>query len=143
MRIFSLFDGMSCAQIAINKLGIKDYTYYASEIDKYAIAVTQYNYPNTIQIGDITKLKGEDYRDIDLLIGGSPCVGFSNAGKGLNFEDKQSKLFFEWLRLLKEIKPKYFVLENVKMKKRMERSNFRISRYRADTYKRDISFCSE
>lgn len=79
IKIMSLFDGMSCAQIAINRLGIKDYIYYASEIDKYAIAVTQQNYPNTIQLGDITKIDGTKYKDVDLLIGGSPCHGYSSA----------------------------------------------------------------
>jgi len=91
--------------------------YYASEIDTNAIKVTQHNYPNTIQLGDITKIKGIDLPKIDLLIGGSPCQGFSFAGKQLNFEDPRSKLFFEYARLLKEIQPKYFLLENVKMKK--------------------------
>jgi len=117
IKIMSLFDGMSCAQQAINRLGVKEYIYYASEIDKYSIAVTQYNYPNTIQLGDITKINGTDYKDIDLLIGGSPCQGFSFAGKQLNFEDIRSKLFFEYIRLVKEINPKYFILENVRMKK--------------------------
>jgi len=117
MRILSLFDGMSCGQIAINRLGIKDYTYYASEIDKYAIKITQKNYPNTIQVGDVTKLKGSDFKDIDLILCGSPCQGFSFAGKQLAFDDPRSALFFEFIRLLKEIKPKYFLLENVRMKK--------------------------
>ena len=117
MNVLSLFDGMSCGQIALNRLGIKYDNYYASEIDKYAIQVTQKNYPNTKQIGDVTKIKGEDLPKIDLLIGGSPCQGFSFAGKRLNFEDPRSKLFFEYVRLLNELKPKYFLLENVKMKK--------------------------
>jgi len=115
MNVLSLFDGMSCGQIALNKLGIKYDSYYASEIDKYAIQVTQINYPNTIQIGDVTKIKGDYFGDekIDLLIGGSPCQGFSISGNKLNFEDERSKLFFEFVRLLKETKPKYFMLENV------------------------------
>lgn len=116
-RVLSLFDGISCAQVAINRLGLKDYEYYAAEIDKHAITVTQKNYPNTIQLGDVTKVKGEDLPKIDLLVGGSPCQGFSYAGKQLNFEDDRSKLFFEYVRILKEVKPKYFLLENVKMKK--------------------------
>jgi len=116
MNILSLFDGMSCGQIAINRLGIKYDNYFASEIDKYAIQVTMKNYPNTIQLGDVTKIKGEDLPKIDLLIGGSPCQGFSLAGKELNFEDERSKLFFEFVRILKETKPKYFLLENVCMK---------------------------
>lgn len=116
MNVLSLFDGMSCGQIALERAGIK-VNYYASEIDKYAIKVTQANYPNTIQLGDITKINGKDLPKIDLLIGGSPCQGFSFAGKQLNFNDQRSKLFFEYIRLLKECKPKYFLLENVRMKK--------------------------
>lgn len=117
INVLSLFDGMSCGQIALNRLGIKISKYYASEIDKPAIKVTQHNYPDTIQVGDVTKLKGEDFPQIDLLIGGSPCQGFSFAGKKLNFDDPRSILFFEFVRLLDECKPKYFLLENVKMKK--------------------------
>lgn len=117
MKVLSLFDGMSCGQIALNRLGVKYSAYYASEIDKNAIKVTMSNYPNTIQLGDITKVNGYDLPKIDLLIGGSPCQGFSFAGKGLNFDDPRSKLFFEYVRLLKETNPKYFLLENVKMKK--------------------------
>ena len=120
MNVLSCFDGMSCGQIALNKLGYKIENYFSSEIDKHTIAVTQSNYPNTIQLGDITKIKGEDLPEIDLLIGGSPCQGFSFAGKQLNFEDPRSKLFFEFVRLLKETKPKYFFLENVKMKKEFQ-----------------------
>ncbi|MFA5174791.1 MAG: DNA (cytosine-5-)-methyltransferase [Candidatus Pacearchaeota archaeon] len=117
MNVLSLFDGMSCGQIALERARIKVDNYFASEIDKYAIKVTQANYPNTIQLGDVTKIKGEDLPKIDLLMGGSPCQGFSFAGKRLNFDDPRSKLFFEFIRLLEETKPKYFLLENVKMKK--------------------------
>jgi len=113
MNVLSLFDGMSCGQIALDKLGIKVDNYFASEIDKYAIQVTQKNYPNTNQIGSVTDVKAEDLPKIDLLIGGSPCQGFSISGNKLNFEDERSKLFFEFVRLLKETKPKYFLLENV------------------------------
>jgi DNA (cytosine-5)-methyltransferase 3A len=120
MNILSLFDGMSCGQIALNKVGIKYETYYSSEIDKDAIKVTQHNYPNTIQVGDVTKLSTTNLPKIDLLIGGSPCQGFSFAGKQLNFEDPRSKLFFEFVRLKNELQPKYFLLENVKMKKSSE-----------------------
>lgn len=115
--VLSLFDGMSCGQLALQRAGISYDKYFASEIDKHAIKVTQHNYPNTIQLGDVTQVKGEDLPKIDLLIGGSPCQGFSFAGKQLNFNDPRSKLFFEFVRLLKECKPKYFLLENVKMKK--------------------------
>jgi DNA (cytosine-5)-methyltransferase 3A len=111
---------MSCGQIALNKLGIEYENFYSSEIDKNAKRVTQHNFPNTIQIGDVTQIKGENLPKIDLLIGGSPCQGFSFSGKGLNFEDPRSKLFFEFVRLVKETKPRYFLLENVKMKKEYE-----------------------
>ena len=117
MNVLSLFDGMSCGMIALDRLGIKVDKYYASEIDKYAIQVSQKNYPEIIQIGDVCDIKAEDYQDIDLILSGSPCQGFSFAGKQLAFDDPRSALFFEFIRLLKEIKPKYFLLENVNMKK--------------------------
>lgn len=120
LNVLSLFDGMSCGRIALERVGIKVNKYYASEIDKHAIKVTQHNYPDTIQLGSVTEIKGTDLPQIDLLIGGSPCQGFSFAGKGLNFEDPRSKLFFEFTRLLKECKPKYFLLENVKMKQEFQ-----------------------
>lgn len=117
MNVLSLFDGMSCGQIALERAGIKVDNYFASEIDKYAIKVAQSNYPNTKHIGSVVNVKACDLPPIDLLIGGSPCQGFSFAGKQLNFEDERSKLFFEFVRILKEVNPKYFLLENVKMKK--------------------------
>ena len=116
MNVLSLFDGISCGQVALNRMGIKYDNYYASEIDKHAIQITQYNYPNTIQLGDVTNIKGDDLPKIDLLIGGSPCQSFSNAGNGSGFEGK-SGIFWEYVRLLEELKPTYFLLENVKMKK--------------------------
>jgi DNA-cytosine methyltransferase len=119
-NVLSLFDGMSCGQIALNRVGITYDNYYASEIDKHAIKVTQHNYPNTIQLGDVTKIKSSDLPKIDLLIGGSPCQGFSFSGKQLNFDDPRSKLFFEFVRLVKECQPKYWLLENVVMKKEFE-----------------------
>jgi DNA-cytosine methyltransferase len=117
MNILSLFDGMSCGRLALDRLGIKIDKYYASEIDKYAIEVSSANYPDTIQIGDVCDVKGEDYPDIDLILGGSPCQGFSFAGHQLAFDDPRSALFFEFVRVLKEVNPKYFLLENVKMRK--------------------------
>lgn len=96
---------------------IKVEKYYASEIDKYAIQIATKTHPDIIEIWDVCNVKWEDYKDIDLLIWGSPCQWFSIAWKMLNFDDPRSKLFFEFVRILKEIKPKYFLLENVKMKK--------------------------
>jgi len=123
MKVLSLFDGMSCGQIALNRIGIKPDAYYASELDKYAIKVTQANYPDTVQLGDVTQWRewGVDWASIDLLIGGSPCQGFSIAGKQLAFDDPRSKLFFVYVDILNHIKrvnPNVrFMLENVKMKK--------------------------
>ena len=117
MKVLSLFDGMSCGQIALKQLGIKVDTYYSSEIDKYAMQITQKNFPDTIQVGDICNLEPKDFMDVDLIQAGSPCQGFSFAGKQLAFDDPRSALFFEFIRLLKAIKPKYFLLENVRMKK--------------------------
>ena len=116
MNVLSLFDGMSCGQIALNELGIKYDNYFASEIDEHAIKITQHNYPNTKQIGNVTQVKGSDLPKIDLLIGGSPCQSFSSAGRGEGFSGK-SGLFWEYVRLKNELRPKYFLLENVKMKK--------------------------
>ena len=124
INVLSLFDGMSCGQIALKKLGVEVGNYYASEIDTHAMKVTQHNFPNTIQLGDVTAIKGVYLPKIDLLIGGSPCQGFSFAGKQLNFEDDRSKLFFEFVRILEELRrinPDIkFLLENVKMKKEYE-----------------------
>ena len=117
MKVLSLFDGMACGRIALEQLGIPIEKYYASEIDKYAIQVAQANYPDIIQVGDVCDLDPKDYMDVDLIQAGSPCQGFSMAGKQLAFDDPRSALFFEFIRLLKAIKPKYFLLENVKMKK--------------------------
>ena len=119
MNVLSLFDGMSCGQIALNRANIQYNNYFASEIDKNAIKVTQHHYPNTVQLGNVTKIEFIASK-IDLLIGGSPCQGFSFAGKQLNFDDPRSKLFFEFVRLIDECKPTYFLLENVVMKKEYE-----------------------
>lgn len=115
-NVLSLFDGMSCGQLALQRAGISYENYFASEIDKYAMKVAMTNFPDTKQLGDVCNVKGEELPQIDLLLGGSPCQGFSVAGKRLNFEDPRSKLFFEFVRLLKECKPRYFLLENVVMK---------------------------
>lgn len=122
LNVLSLFDGISCGMVALERAGIPVNTYYASEIEPNAIKVSKKNYPNIIQLGDVTKWRewDIDWSSIDLLIGGSPCQGFSSSGKGLNFEDPRSKLFFEYVNILNHIKqfnPKVkFMLENVKMK---------------------------
>jgi len=116
MNVLSLFDGMSCGQLALERAGIPVDNYFAAEIDKYAIKVATANFPGTIQLGDVTAIDPDKLPNIDLLIGGSPCQGFSFAGKQLNFDDPRSKLFWEYVRLLKALKPKYFLLENVRMK---------------------------
>lgn len=123
MRVLSLFDGMSCGQIALRELGIVPEVYYASEIDKHAIKQTQLNFPDTIQLGDVIKWKDWDieWNFIDLVLAGSPCQGFSFAGKQLAFDDPRSKLFFVFIDILNHIKSVnpdvLFLLENVNMKK--------------------------
>ena len=136
ITVLSLFDWMSCWRLALERAWIPIASYYASEIDKYAIEVSENNRPDVIQVGDVREIRvrsdikatgiarrpdgdtnvyvGDN--GLDLLIGGSPCQWFSNAGKGLNFEDHRSKLFFEFVRILNEAKPRYFLLENVPMK---------------------------
>lgn len=117
MNVLSLFDGMSCGKLALDRAGVKYDTYLASEIDQYALKISQKNNPDIIQIGDVLNIQTEYLPKIDLIIGGSPCQGFSNAGKGLAFDDPRSKLFFEFVKLIDELKPKFFLLENVRMKK--------------------------
>lgn len=122
MNILSLCDGQSCGQIALERVGINVDTYYASEIEENPIKITQYNYPNTIQLGDMTKIDLTKLPKIDLILSGTPCQGFSRNGKMLNFEDERSKLFFDFSRILKYIKENNnpnvkFLLENVEMKK--------------------------
>lgn len=119
INVLSLFDGMSCGQIALERVGVEVDNYFASEIDEKAISITQKNYPNTKQLGSVTELKGNDLPKIDLLIGGSPCQSFSSFGNGKGFDGK-SGLFWDFVRVLKETNPKYFLLENVIMKKEWE-----------------------
>jgi len=144
MNVLSLFDGMSCGQQVLERAAIKVNQYFASEIDKFAIKVTMANYPNTIQLGSVVNVNGYDLPKIDLLIGGSPCQSFSFAGKrkGMATKDEieihtlehylqlkndcyefegQSYLFFEFMRIMNEVKPKYFLLENVIMSEKWER----------------------
>lgn len=121
MNVLSLFDGISCGMVALERAGIKVDRYYASEIDPVAIGISKYNYKNIIQLGDVQKIDIENLPKIDLLIGGSPCQGFSRAGIGLNFNDTRSKLFFNYVDILERLKEKNpnikFLLENVTMKK--------------------------
>lgn len=115
LRVLSLFDGISTGQYVLEQLGIPVDVYYASEIDKSAIDITQHNYPNTIQLGDVTQIDFKPFEGkIDLLIGGSPCQSLSLANsKGRKHLDGSSRLFFDYIRALEDIKPKYFFLENV------------------------------
>lgn len=112
MKILSLFDGISCARVALDRAGIPVEAYYASEIDKYAIQVSEKNYPDIKHIGSVTEVKG--YSEVDLLIGGSPCQDLSIAKKDRKgLDGERSGLFWEYVRILREVKPKYFILENV------------------------------
>ena len=123
MNVLSLFDGMSCGRIALRELGIEPEHYYASEIDKFAISQTRLNFPDTIHLGDVTKWREWeiDWGTIDLILAGSPCQGFSFAGKQLAFDDPRSKLFFVFVDILNHVKALnpdvFFLLENVNMKK--------------------------
>lgn len=121
INVLSLFDGMSCGRIALERAGIKVNKYFASEIKPHAIKVTQHNFPDTIQLGDVRNIKATDLPKIDLLIGGSPCQDFSRGNSvrdGLRGE--KSSLFYEYLRLLQELKPTYWLLENVVMDAKQE-----------------------
>jgi len=124
MNVLSLFDGMSCGQLALQKAGIPITNYFASEIDKHAVKFTAAKYPNMVHLGSVTDVAASALPKIDILIGGSPCQGFSFAGKGLNFKDPRSALFFEYVRILDEIRERnpdvLFHLENVRMKKEHE-----------------------
>jgi len=128
MKVISLFDGLSAAKIAISNLNIPITKYYASEIDRYAITVSYNNHNDIIQLGDVNEIDGKLFKNIDLLIGGSPCQDLSSLKidrKGL--QGDKSILFFQYARLLREIKPKYFLLENVKMSGKSIKDRDRIS----------------
>lgn len=122
LRVLSLFDGMSCGLTALKRAGIPIEQYWASEIDKYAIQIAKKNHPEILQLGDINNWKDWEFPAgyFDLIIGGSPCQGFSIAGKGLNFDDSRSKLYFEFEEILKTYKPRFWLLENVRMKKQWQ-----------------------
>lgn len=113
MRVLSLFDGISCGHVALDRANIPVEVYYASEIDKYAIQVTQKNYPNTIQLGDINNIDFTQFiGKIDLIMGGSPCQDLSIAGKRKGLQGERSSLFYKFVEAIEVIKPKYFLLEN-------------------------------
>lgn len=120
MNVLSLFDGINCGKVALERAGIKVDSYFSSEIDPYAIQINKKNHPNVVHLGDVTKWREWNLPKIDLIIGGSPCQGFSVAGKKLNFDDPRSKLFFEFAKIVDSYKPKNFLLENVRMKKESE-----------------------
>jgi len=126
LKVLSLFDGYSGARVALDRLG-HEVDYWASEVNEHSIKVSRANYPHTTHVGDVTKVtvrhgqlhvgqNNATEADFDLLVGGSPCQGFSRIGTKLNFEHHESKLFFEYIRLLRDINPRYFLLENVRMK---------------------------
>lgn len=117
MKVLSLFDWIACWYEALLKAWISVEEYYASEIDKYAIQIAKKNHPDIKEIWDVKMVRGGKYLNIDLLIGWSPCQWFSTAWKKMAFDDPRSRLFFEYVRILKEANPRYFLLENVDMKK--------------------------
>ena len=121
MNVLSLFDGISTGRYCLDQAGIHVDNYYSSEINPNAIKISEKNYKDIIRLGDVTKVSAKTLPKIDLIIGGSPCQGFSRAGLCLNFDDPRSKLFFEYVRILKEIREVNpdvkFLLENVEMKK--------------------------
>ncbi len=116
-NVLAPFDGISCGRVALERAGIEFDNYYSSEIDKYTIQIADKNYPDNIHLGDILNWRDWDLEDVDLIMGGSPCQGFSIAGHRLNFDDPRSRLFFDFVDVVKHYKPKYFLLENVRMRK--------------------------
>lgn len=114
MKILSLFDGISCARVALERAGIPVEVYYASEVDKYAMQISAKNYPDIVQVGSVVGLDTTQFKDVDLMVGGSPCQDLSIAKKDRKgLDGERSGLFWEYVRILKEVKPKYFILENV------------------------------
>ena len=120
MNVLNLFGGMEVGRLAMDRANISVDKYFSAEIDKYAIQIANKNHSDIIQLGDVTKIDTKDLPKIDLLLCGSPCQGFSFAGKQLAFDDPRSRLFFEFIRIMNELKPKYVLLENVRMKKQFE-----------------------
>jgi len=117
VNVLSLFDGIACGMVALQEAGFDVDGYYASEVDESAMSVTERNYPSVKHIGDVKNVNGKMYTNIDLLMGGSPCQGFSANGKGRSFRDPRSILFYEFVRILNESRPRFFLLENVVMRK--------------------------
>ena len=120
MKALNFCGGLESGRLAMDRANISVDTYYSAEIDPYAIKIANKNHSDIIQLGDVTKINTKDLPYIDLLMGGSPCQGFSFAGKQLAFDDPRSRLFFEFIRIMNELKPKYVLLENVRMKKQFE-----------------------
>ena len=120
MNVLNLFGGMEVGRLAMDRANVSVDKYFSAEVDPYAIKIANKNHPDIIQLGDVTKIDTEDLPQIDLLMGGSPCQGFSFAGEQLAFDDPRSKLFFEFIRIMNELKPRYVLLENVRMKKQFE-----------------------
>lgn len=118
MKVLSLFDGISCGRVALERAGFEVERYVAYEIDAHAIAISSANWPDIEHRGSVVGADFTEFEGFDLVLGGSPCQGFSFAGKGLNFDDPRSALFFEFVRALDEVKPVYFLLENVHMLKK-------------------------
>lgn len=119
-NVLSLFDGVACGKLALEKAGIEFENYYASEIDPVCIAIAEKNHPDLISLGAVENWQEWNLKDIDLIIGGSPCQGFSSQGHQLNFDDPRSKLFFTMVKIIQEFQPAYYMLENVVMRKEWE-----------------------
>jgi len=122
MKVLSLFDGISCGRKALENIGIEVEKYYTSEIDRYASAITRYNYPDVVELGDINNIDIDYIKTLglDLVMGGSPCQDLSLAWKGAGLAGERSGLFYKFVEILKAIEPKYFLLENVRMKQEYE-----------------------
>ncbi len=119
-NVLSLFDGVCCGKLALERAGIQFDTYYASEIDPVCIEIAEKHHPNIISLGDVENWREWDLEDIDLIMGGSPCQGFACQGLQLNFDDPRSKLFFTMVEIIEHYQPKYFLLENVGMRKQWQ-----------------------
>lgn len=119
-NVLALFDGISCGRVALDRAGVDYDTYYSSEIDPKCVEIVTHQHPTTVHLGDVENWRSWDIDDIDLVMGGSPCQGFSFQGKQLNFNDPRSKLFWTMVDIINHFKPKYFLLENVVMKQQYQ-----------------------